>query len=147
MVMVENSGAGYEIPKEPEEQEVVPEELEQPVETQEAALETVGKPQEQAKQPPKLLPQDDQAATTVADDQAAQPPAPAAPLTDDDEVIQALPAKDGDLIEKEWVERAKKVIAKTADDPHQQKHEVSKMKAAYIQKRFNKAVKTDEAPA
>ena len=58
-----------------------------------------------------------------------------------------LKAADGDLIEKEWIHRAKAIVDKTKDDPHQQKSEMSKVKADYIQKRFNKAVKTDEATA
>jgi hypothetical protein len=56
-------------------------------------------------------------------------------------------AKDSDHIEPEWVDKAKSVIAQTHSDPYQQKHEMSKVKAAYIRKRFGKNVKTDEAAA
>jgi hypothetical protein len=116
-------------------------------EHQPAAVETVGKAQESStgKQPPQLIPQDDQAQAPVLADDQAQAAAPVQPMSDDDKAVAALPAKDADLIEKEWVERAKSIISKTADDPHRQKSEVSKMKAAYIRKRFNKVIKTDEA--
>lgn len=50
-------------------------------------------------------------------------------------------AADEDLIEKEWVEKAKKVIAETRHDPHLQEAEVSKLQADYLQKRYGKTVK------
>ncbi len=49
-------------------------------------------------------------------------------------------AADEDLIEKEWVEKAKKVIAETKNDPHLQEAEVSKLQADYLQKRYGKTV-------
>jgi hypothetical protein len=96
-----------------------------------------------------------------------QAPAPALPVIPDDipsvdqPVIAAPPqdlaapviadpkaaAQDGDRIEKEWVDKAKAVIAHTQDDPYRQKDQMSRIKAEYIQKRFNKTIKTDEAPA
>ena len=54
-------------------------------------------------------------------------------------------AKESDHIEPEWVDKAKAVISQTQNDPYQQKNEMSKIKADYIQKRFNKRIKTDEA--
>jgi hypothetical protein len=66
---------------------------------------------------------------------------PVSPVTAD------LKADEADLIEKEWIERAKSIVNKTRDDPHRQKDEMSKVKADYIQKRFNKTIKTDEAAA
>lgn len=71
-------------------------------------------------------------------------------MSHDDSTSAAIPrhdAKDTDRIEKVWVDKAKSVVAQTRDDPHAQKHEMSKVKAEYIQKRFNKTIKTDEAPA
>lgn len=50
-------------------------------------------------------------------------------------------AADEDLIEKEWVEKARKVIAETKHDPHLQEAEVSKLQADYLQKRYGKTVK------
>lgn len=56
-------------------------------------------------------------------------------------------AADTDRIEKEWVDKAKSVINQTKDDPYEQKNEISKVKADYIQKRFNRSLKTDDAVA
>jgi hypothetical protein len=53
-------------------------------------------------------------------------------------------AADSDRIEKEWVDKAKSVIARTLDDPFTQKNEMSKVKAEYIKKRFNKTLKIRE---
>jgi hypothetical protein len=53
-------------------------------------------------------------------------------------------ADDVDLIEKEWVHRAKALVAKTKDNPHEQNKEMSKFKADYIKKRYNKEIKVSE---
>lgn len=74
---------------------------------------------------------------------AAPPQDLAAPVIADPKAA----AQDGDRIEKEWVDKAKAVIAHTQDDPFRQKDQMSRVKAEYIQKRFNKTIKTDEAPA
>lgn len=69
-------------------------------------------------------------------------PTPAAPtqtVTTDD--TNPSVAADEDLIEKEWVEKAKKVIAETKHDPHLQEKAVSKLQADYLQKRYGKVVK------
>lgn len=50
-------------------------------------------------------------------------------------------ADDVDVIEKEWVIRAKQIINKTRNDPYQQEHEVSKLQADYLRKRFGVEVK------
>jgi hypothetical protein len=56
-----------------------------------------------------------------------------------------LTADDTDLIEKQWVSRAKTIVAQTQDDPYKQKKEMGKVKADYIKKRFNKTIPTDDA--
>jgi len=56
-------------------------------------------------------------------------------------------AQDADRIEPEWVDKAKAIIGRTHSDPYLQKDQMSKIKAEYIQKRFNKTIKTDEAAA
>lgn len=53
-------------------------------------------------------------------------------------------ADDNDLIEKEWVNKAKNIIEKTKNDPHQQSDAITLFKADYIKKRYNKTIKTDE---
>lgn len=55
-----------------------------------------------------------------------------------------ISAQDTDLIEKEWVERAKTIVAQTQDDPFRQKNEMSKIKADYIKKRFDKTIPVDD---
>lgn len=55
-----------------------------------------------------------------------------------------LPADDVDLIEKEWVEKAKEVVGATRGDPHAQNNEMNKIKADYIKKRYNKDIKLNE---
>jgi len=53
-------------------------------------------------------------------------------------------AEDSDLIEKEWVERAKQIVAHTKHDPHEQQKALSLMKADYMKKRYNRDVKVSE---
>jgi hypothetical protein len=47
-------------------------------------------------------------------------------------------ASDDDLIEKEWVDKAKKIVAETRDDPHLQDEKVNKLQADYLKKRFGR---------
>jgi hypothetical protein len=61
-------------------------------------------------------------------------------ITDDNPAL----AEDVDVIEKEWVEKAKKIVQATKEDPHQQEKEVSKLQADYLMKRYGKKVKTTE---
>jgi Txe/YoeB family toxin of Txe-Axe toxin-antitoxin module len=49
-----------------------------------------------------------------------------------------LVAEDADLIEKEWVERAKKIILETKDDPFARTNRVNELQKDYLQKRYNK---------
>lgn len=53
-------------------------------------------------------------------------------------------AEDADLIEKEWVEKAKQIVQRTRQDPHQQNKEMNVMKADYLKKRYNKDIKLSE---
>lgn len=77
---------------------------------------------------------------TIPDDQSLVA-TPSTPTTD------STPSKGVDRIEKIWVDRAKAIISQTKDDPFVQKNEVSKVKAEYIRKHFNKDVKLDDAVA
>jgi hypothetical protein len=47
-------------------------------------------------------------------------------------------ANDDDLIEKEWVDKAKKIILETKDDPYRREQEVSKLQADYLRKRYGR---------
>jgi hypothetical protein len=60
------------------------------------------------------------------------------------QLTAGLPAKDADLIEKQWVDRAKAIVDQTQDDPFRQNKEMSKMKADYIKKRFNKSIPVED---
>lgn len=53
-------------------------------------------------------------------------------------------ADDNDLIEKEWVMKAKEIVERTKHDPYQQNKEVERFKADYMKKRYNKEVKLAE---
>ncbi len=64
-------------------------------------------------------------------------PVPAAPVADDTTVGPTI-AADDDLIEKEWVDKAKKIIAETKDDPFRREQEVSRLQADYLRKRYGK---------
>lgn len=47
-------------------------------------------------------------------------------------------AADDDLIEKEWVDKAKQIISSTRDDPARREKEVSRLQADYLKKRYGK---------
>jgi len=54
----------------------------------------------------------------------------------------ALPIKDdGDLIEKEWVNKAKQIVEHTREDPYKQSEELTVFKADYMKQRYNKTIK------
>lgn len=118
--------------------------------------------------PPELQPDNEAIAESLParpEQAAKQPPQPALPTVPDDipvadqPIIAASPqdtptpiptdpkaiASDTDHIEREWVDKVKNIVARTQDDPHLQKEQMSRIKAEYIQKRFNKTIKTDEA--
>ena len=62
--------------------------------------------------------------------QTQAPPTAATPLV----------AADEDLIEKEWVERAKDIIQSTKDDPHARNAQVSELQRGYLEKRFGRVI-------
>lgn len=119
-------------------------------------------PEDEARQEPAV-----EAPAARPEQSGSQPKQPALPAVPDDiptadqpviaappqDVIVPVPtdprsvADDSERIEREWVDKVKNIIAQTQDDPHLQKQEMSKVKAEYIQKRFNKTIKTDEAKA
>ena len=57
-----------------------------------------------------------------------------------DTTIPAV-AADDEVIEKEWVDKAKKIVADTKDDPYTQEKAVSKLQADYLKKRYGKELK------
>lgn len=68
------------------------------------------------------------------------PQSSAVPLTGSHSTTPAI-AEDTDLIEKEWVEKAKEIVEKTKNDPYLQNQEINKVKADYMKKRYNKDMK------
>lgn len=51
-----------------------------------------------------------------------------------------LTAADDELIEKEWVEKAKDIIAKTKNDPYKRELEIGKLQIAYLSKRYGRTL-------
>jgi hypothetical protein len=60
------------------------------------------------------------------------------PTSDD---VNPTTAADEDLVEKEWVDKAKKIVSETKDDPYKQGKEISKLQADYLKKRYGKDIK------
>lgn len=67
-------------------------------------------------------------------------PVPIADDTTSSTAADDLPAvaADEDLIEKEWVDKAKQVISETRDDPAARERQVGKLQADYLKKRYGK---------
>ncbi|MGB4956949.1 MAG: hypothetical protein WBO49_00690 [Candidatus Saccharimonas sp.] len=59
------------------------------------------------------------------------------PTSDDDTPVSA---GDDDLIEKEWVDKAKKILAQTRDDPFTREREISKLQIEYIRRRYGREI-------
>lgn len=83
--------------------------------------------------------------TTMPDPQAIplNPAMVSSPVQPGDDQ-SAMIADDADLIEKEWVIKAKAIVAQTKDDPHTQNKQMNKVKADYLKKRYNKDLKVSE---
>lgn len=64
--------------------------------------------------------------------------------TSADPMSSTLIADDVDLIEKEWIFKAKAIVAQTKDDPYIQNKELSKVKAEYVKKRYDKDLKVSK---
>ena len=133
----ESSQANFELPPQPPSPEANGQPAERAAEGLPARPEQAGK---QANQP---------ALPAVPDDipTADEPAIPGVNDEPQDSFDPHQAAQESDHIEREWVDKTKTVISQTRDDPFAQKREMSKLKADYIQKRFNKHVKTDEAAA
>jgi hypothetical protein len=65
---------------------------------------------------------------------------PQAPVSDATVAQDDTPlvAADEDLIEKEWVDKAKKIILETRDDPYAREAAVTQLQADYLRKRYGK---------
>jgi len=73
--------------------------------------------------------------TPVVPDPATTPLVSAAdPAASDSPLV----ADDADLIEKEWVDKAKSIISSTRDDPARREAQVSQLQKDYLRKRYGK---------
>lgn len=96
------------------------------------------------------LPQSPQEVAVPVSDIAA--PVPPQPVTDGGSgndtttLLSSVPdvAADDDLIEKEWVSKAKDIISQTTDDPHRREAAVSQLQREYLRKRYGKELGTSE---
>lgn len=59
-----------------------------------------------------------------------------APVSDDVPLVAA----DEDVIEKEWVDKAKKIISETKDDPHAREQQIKKLQVEYLRKRYGREI-------
>lgn len=69
-----------------------------------------------------------------------QPPADGA----DDSMARSLMSSivdDGDAIEKDWVDKARQIVAANRNDPHRQSEEMMIFRADYMKKRYGKDIK------
>ena len=71
---------------------------------------------------------------------AAPAPVAASPGKAGDGTTPAI-ADDVDVIEKEWVDKAKAIVDKHRDDPYQQEEEANKLQSSYLKKRYGKTIK------
>lgn len=84
------------------------------------------------------------AADAAAQSQPVVPvaiPEPTTAVTDDPVATtndHPVVAADEDLIEKEWVDKAKQIISETHDDPHERSKRINTLQKDYLQKRYGK---------
>jgi hypothetical protein len=93
--------------------------------------------------PEKLVTRAEAAPIAAEQTQILPPPLPVSPQTvqPDDAVAGSsapLVAADEDLIEKEWVDKAKDIIVRTKDDPYERERQVGLLQAEYLRKRYGK---------
>lgn len=77
----------------------------------------------------------------------AVPVAPVQTPVDDSQAtatVSPIVAGDEDLIEKEWVDKAKEIIDQTKDDPHARTAKVNELQRDYLQKRYGKVIGASE---
>mgnify|MGYP000423240426 CR=1 FL=1 len=113
-----------------------------PSQTVESTPNTTGeRSQELAGTPPAIAPPPASPSQQVV---PSAPPAVSAPVAQVVASDSPQIADDVDVIEKEWVDKAKKIVSATKSDPHQQEKEVNKLQADYLMKRYNKQLKMSE---
>jgi len=86
-----------------------------------------------------------EASAAVSDASAVQSASQATPTVNSPSVTTSTvtsptTANDDDVIEKEWVDKAKEIILATADDPFTRTNQVNQLQRDYLKKRYNKDV-------
>lgn len=90
----------------------------------------------------------------VAAQEMAPPPPPTtvapilpAPVVDDSAATSAvsgddtpLVAGDDDVIEKEWVDKIKKVLVETKEDPYKREQAIKRLQIDYVKKRYGREI-------
>ncbi len=90
------------------------------------------------------------AAGAAAPAYTAVPVTPVVPPQDDASQAGAqatgipLTAADEDLIEREWVDKAKLILQQTKEDPHARTEQVNELQRGYLQKRFGRTIGTGQ---
>lgn len=74
---------------------------------------------------------------------APQAPAPSQPAASA-QVASTSAISDDDLIEKEWVNKAKQIVALNRDDPYKQSEELTVFRADYMKKHYDKNIKLSD---
>lgn len=65
-------------------------------------------------------------------------PQPVQVATDGQSIQAPISANDDDTIEKEWVDRAKQIIAETRDNPRAREKAIGALQRDYLMKRYGK---------
>ena len=94
---------------------------------------------EQAPTPAKGAPQAQAAVAAIPLPMPTDPPlaGPTAAVS----IAAASNVNEPDLIEREWVVKAKQIVERTRDDPYQQSEQLTIFKADYMKKRYDKTIK------
>lgn len=80
-----------------------------------------------------------QAATSASNTALPSSPSPT-PVSNVAFTTNPVIAADGDLIEKEWVDRAKQIVTETRDQPRLREERTSELKRDYLGKRFGREI-------
>lgn len=132
--------SGYEVPAAPPSGDMIPL-------TPEAG--SAPAQPETATQPPAAPPASGLPATVANQPSATPPPlavshVPAISAQNATLMPSPAIANDLDLIEKEWVDKAKAIVAQNRTDPHAQNQQMNYFKADYMKKRYNKDIKLEK---
>ena len=84
-----------------------------------------------------LPPVAQQPQSVVTDPKAPPAPPVPAPVVDDSPAV----ADDVDVLEKEWVNKAKVIVDQTRQDPYEQERQAIRLQASYLKKRYGKEIR------